>query len=202
MSSCLGALKTLLLLFTVGSTVAAGLNNYAEFQIDGDIASIPNSPPIDGSGYNSVSASAGGITDEEPVNLWEQTSTPYPIDESLGSPIASGCQANGNPNSSRKRRARREIPMCRSNYFLPSSPKGVTAPTGQQPDIGSGNKQGPIPDPSPDPELKMPTIIDPPTDDDCVTPSFTIKLCSRVEDARKVTYASIFWRLPVCHPRM
>lgn len=202
MPSSLGELRILLLLFTLGYSVAAGLDSYAEFQVDGDLASILNFPPNDGPGYNSVAASASGIPDENPVNLWEQTSTPYPTDESLGSPIASGCQANGSPNSSRKRRARREIPMCRSNYLLPSTPKKVTAPTGQQQNIEGGDNRGPTPEPSPDPELKMPVLIDPPSDDDCVTPSFTYKLCSTEADAIKVTYASIFWRLPKCHPRM
>lgn len=202
MPSCLGGFRTLLLLFTLGCSVAVGLNNYAEFQVDGDIASIPNSPPNDGPDYNFVAASASGITDEKPANPWGATSTPYPIDENLGSPIASGCQVNGNPNRSRKSRARRDIPMCRSNFLLPSTPKKVTVPTGQQPNIESGDKKSPIPEPSSDPELQMPVLIDPQTEEDCITPSFTYKLCSTEANAVKVTYASIFWRLPTCHPRM
>lgn len=128
---CLGGLRALLLFFIVCHSVAVDLNNFAEFQVASDIASVPDSHPNNGSDDNSMAASANGITDETPANLWEQTSPSYTIDESLGSPIASGCQPNGNPNINRKRRARREIPMCRSNYALPLTPKKVTTPTGQ-----------------------------------------------------------------------
>lgn len=201
MPSYSGALRPLLLLLIVGYSVAADLNNYAEFQVDDDITSISNSPPDDGPGYSSLAGSASWIADEKPVNYWEQTATEYPIDRSLGSAVAIGCQAYGNPNSNRKGRARRDIPMCRSNYFLPPTPKKVTAPAGQQPNIGSGDKKSPIPEPSPDLELKMPGLLESQDGKQCHLEFFPYQLCSTVADARKVTYGSIFWRLPVCHPR-
>lgn len=201
MPSYLGALRPLLLLIIVGYSVAADLNNYAEFQVDDDISSISTSPPDDGPGYNSLAGPASGFADEKPVNPWEQTSTVYPIDGSLGSAVAIGCQAYGNPKSNRKRRARRDIPMCPSNYLLPPTPNKVTAPAGQQPDIGSGDKKSPIPEPSPDLNLKMPVLLEPQDDKRCYSEHFPIELCSRLVDAIKVTYGSIFWKLPVCHPR-
>lgn len=73
MPSYLGALRPLLFLFIVGYSVAADLNNYAEFQVDADVTSISNSPLDDGPGYNSRAGSASGITNFKPVNPWEQT---------------------------------------------------------------------------------------------------------------------------------
>lgn len=198
MPAYLGALRPLLLLLIVGYSIAADLNNYAEFQVDDDKTSISNPPPDDGPGYDSLASSASGITDEQPVNPWEQTSTVYPIDGGLGSAVASGCQAYGDPKSNRKRRARRDVPMCPSN-FLPPTPKKGTAPTGQQPGIGSGDEQNPIPEPSPD--LKMPVLLIPQDDKQCYIEFFPYELCSIEASAIKVTYGSIFWRLPVCHPR-
>lgn len=201
MPSYLGAFGPLLLFLIVGYSVAADLNNYAEFQVDDDITSTSNSPLDDALGYNSMAGSASGITDEKPVNPWEQTSTVYPIDGSLGSAVAIGCQAYGNSKSNRKSRARRDISMCRSNYFLPPTPKKVTAPVRQQPNIGSGGEKSPIPEPSPDLELKVPGLLEPQDDKQCYLEFFPYQLCSTVADARKVTYQSIFWKLSVCHPR-
>lgn len=201
MPSYLGALRPLLLLIVVGYSVAADLNNYAEFQVDDEISSISNSPPDDGPGYNSLPGSASGFTDEKLVNPWEQTSTVYPIDGSLGSAVAIGCQAYGDPKSNRKRRVRRAIPMCPSNYLSPPTPKKVTAPAGQQLNIGGGDKKSPIPEPTPDLELKMPVLLEPQDDKRCYLEHFPVELCSTEADAVKVTYGSIFWKLPVCHPR-
>lgn len=198
MPACLVALRPLLLLLIVGYSIAADLNNYAKFQVDDDNTSISTPPPDDEPGYDSLASSASGITDEQPVNPWEQTSTVYTIDGSLGSAVASRCQAYGDPKSNRKRRARRDVPMCPSN-FLPSTPKKVTAPTAQPPGIGSGDEQKPIPELSPD--LKMPVILKPQDDKQCYIEFFPYELCSTVANAVKVTYGSIFWRLPVCHPR-
>lgn len=202
MPSYMGALWPLLLLLIVGYSIAADFNDYAEFQVDDDKTSISNPPLDDGLGYNSLASSASGITDEQPVNPWEQTSTVYPIDGSLRSAVASGCQPYyGDPKSNRKRRARRDVLMCPSNYFLSPTPEKATAPAGQQPGIGSGDKKSPIPEPSPDPELKMPVLLEPQNDKQCYIEFFPYELCSTLANANKVTYGSIFWRLPVCHPR-
>lgn len=202
MPSCLGALPPLLLLIIVGYSVAADLNNYAEFQVDDKISSISNASPDDGPGHNSLPGSASPFTDEKVVNPWKQTSTVYPIDASLGSAVAIGCQAYGDPKINRKRRARRDIPMCPSNYLSPPTPKKVTAPARQQLSIGGGDEKSPIPEPTPDLELKMPVLLEPQDDKRCYLEHFPVELCSREADAVKVTYGSIFWKLPVCHPRM